>query len=59
MTEIRRGKPIEDNTADRWGKSMNELANGCDGCIIAGCVIPTIIIAILLFIALFGKDLGL
>lgn len=67
MPEIRKGRPIErpsiENTdnydIDRWANSANKFVDSFQSCINVGCIIPTIIIAIVLFIGLFGKDLGL
>ena len=59
MAEIRRGRRVEPTQEERFVSSLNELHSGCNGCVNIGCLIPSILIAILLFIGLFGKDLGL
>lgn len=59
MIEIRKGKRIEPSQDERFVDSLNKLHSGCNGCVNVGCIIPSIIITIILFIGLFGNDLGL
>lgn len=55
MTEIRKGRRVEPTQDERFIDSLNELHSGCNGCVNIGCVVPSIIIAIILFLGLFGN----